>query len=144
MRRLMLVLTAFAAASCRQPMVVDTSGAEMIPAEVAVAKLGELLPTVNVVGCSVPRAIYNGTEIQEWKVDGKGVEFRAGGKDPLRFMYAEITSARLDRLGGSDFQLRIFTPAQENPKKDHFHFNWKDEATARRALELIEALRRKR
>ena len=144
MRRIALVLLALAPASCRQPMVVDTSGAELIPAEVAVARLGELLPTVNVVGCSVPRAIYNGTEIKEWKVDPKGVEFRAEGREPFRFAYAEITSARLDQLGGTDFQLRIFTAAQENPKKDHFHFNWKDEAKARRAFELIEALRRKK
>lgn len=144
MRRIALVLLALAAPCCRQPMVVDTSGAEMIPAEVAVAKLRELLPTVDVVGCTVPRAIYTGAEVSVWKVDGKGVEFQAAGKEPLRLAYADITGARLDRLGGTDYQVRIFTPAQENPKKDHFHFNWKDEAKARRALELIEALRRKR
>jgi hypothetical protein len=139
-----IIAVVVALAACRQPMVVDTSGAELIPAEVAVAKLRELLPAVDVVGCTVPRAIYTGAEIAAWKVDEKGVEFQPAGKEALRFAFADVTSARLDRLGGSDYQVRIFTPAQENRKKDHFHFNWKDEAKARRVYELVESLRRKR
>ncbi len=143
MRRL-AALALFAVASCRQPLVVDTSGAEMIPAEVAVAKLRELLPTADVLGCTLPRAIYRGGDVKEWKVDEKGVEFSVPVKEPFRFAFAEATSVRIDRLGGTDYQVRIFTAAQPNPKKEYLYFTWKDEAKARRAYELIESLRRKK
>jgi hypothetical protein len=138
-----IVLAAIAAASCRQPMAVDTSGAEMIPTDVAVTKLREVLPTADVLGCTVPRAIFEGKEVKEWKIDEKGVEFGAPPKS-YRFTFAEATSVRIERLGGSDYQVRIFTPAQPNPKKEHFYFTWKDEAKAKRAYELIESLRRKK
>ena len=144
MRRMATLLAALAAVSCRQPMTVDTSGAEMIPAEVAVTKLREVLPTADVLGCTVPRAIFTGAEVKEWKIDEKAVEFGAPPKGPFRFAYAEATSVRIERLGGSDYQVRIFTAAQANPKKEHFYFTWKDEAKAKRAYELIESLRRKK
>lgn len=129
--------------ACRQPVPVDTSSAKFIPRELAVQKLKELLPTADTLGSTVPKtSIWTRDEVKEWKVDDKGVEYVVPGKEPYRFTFAEITSTRLDRVTVY-YQVRIFTPAQPNPKKDHFHFSWRSEESARTVMELLEAMTRK-
>jgi len=139
-----ILAAALAAGGCRQPVVVDTSGAQFIPAAVALENLRALLPTADVVGCTVPKAIHEREEVNEWRVDAEAIELRVTGKAPLRLVFSEITSTRLERLMNS-WQVRVLTPAQPDPKKDHFHFIWwRSEESARRAIELIDALRVKR
>ena len=47
----LLLLTA----SCRQPIVVDTSAAKLIPRDVAIDRLKEALATADVAVCSAPK-----------------------------------------------------------------------------------------
>ncbi len=137
------VLVLALAFACRQPMKADTSAARLIPREMAVEKLREVLPTAEVLGCTLPKGTFAAADIREWKVDDRGVEFRAAGRDPFRFAHADVTATRLDRLGAY-CQVRVYTSAQPDPKKDHFHFNFRFEESARRALELLDALRPER
>jgi len=130
-------------AGCRQPVPVDTSQAQFIPVPVAVENLRELLLTAEVVGCTVPKAIFEQKEIKEWKVDAAAIEFQVEGRPPFRVGYPDITATRVDRILGG-YQVRLFTAAQTDPKKDHVHFNLRDETRARRTIELIDALRLKR
>ena len=138
-----LVLAVLAASACRQPVPVDTSGAQYIPAPVAVENLWDLLPKAQVVGCTVPKAIFEQEEIKEWKIDAGGLEFRVERRAPFHLAFPEIISTRVDRILGG-FQLRVFTAAQTDARKEHFYFIFREEAPARRAIELIEALRSKR
>jgi hypothetical protein len=142
-KRIGVVLALVGAAACREPIPVDPERSVHIPSEVAVAKLREVLPAAEVVVCTAPRSIWTGAEIAEWKIDEKRVEYVPRGKEPAGFSFADVTSMRLDRLGGTDFQVRVFTPAQANPKKDYIHFDYKSEERARQAYECLEALRRK-
>jgi hypothetical protein len=125
-------------------MSVDTSSSKFIPREVALEKLKEILPAVDVLGCTLPKsATWAGTDVREWKIDGTGVTFHAPPREPLTFAYAAVTSTRMDRLGAY-YQVRIFTAEQADPKKDHYHFNFRSETSARQVLELLEALRQKK
>lgn len=143
MKRWTAVVLLALGSACRQPVPVDTSQAQFIPVPVAVDNLRELLPTAEVVGCTVPKALFEQKEIKEWKVDATAVEFRVEGRAPFRVAYSEITSTQVDKILGG-FQVRLFTAAQTDPKKHHFHFNFRDDVPARRAIELIDALRSKR
>src|SRR5262245_12515610 len=123
-------LVVLLAAACRQPVAVDTSSAKYIPRELAVQKLKELLPTADTLGSTVPKSvIWTRDEVKEWKVDDKGVEYGVPGKEPYKFTFAEITSTQMDRVTVY-YQVRIFTPAQPNPKKDAFSFNFRSEENA--------------
>ena len=53
-----------------------------------------------------------------------------------------MITTRLDKVA-LHYQLRVFTPAQPNPTKAYAHLMWTSEASARRALELFDALRLK-
>lgn len=130
------------AASCRQQLQVDTTEAELIPRDVAVDTLKELLATADGAERSLPRGSLLQCEIQDWVIDDEGVEARADGKAPIRVDFKDVTEARLDKVA-LHYQVRLFTPAQPNPDKDYVRFHWTSEAPARRALELIDALRRK-
>ncbi len=130
------------AASCRIPVAVDTSGAKFIPKDVAVDRLKEVLATADTTVCSVPKASFSRAEIREWKVDEQGLEARADGKEPIRVAFKDVTSTALDQLSWY-YQVRIFSTAQPLSGKAFVHFNWKQEAQARRALELIDALWKK-
>ncbi len=139
-----ILAVALAAGGCRQAVEIDTSGAQFIPTPVALEHLRAVLPTADVVGCTVPKAIHEQAEVKEWKIDAAAIELWVTGKAPLRLVFSEITSTRLERLMNS-WQVRVFTPVQPGPKKDHFYFTWwRSEESARRALELIDALRVKR
>ena len=142
MKRTLVPLLLLAAA-CRQTIPVDTSTAKLIPRDVAVERLKEALSTADVAARTVPKHSLDRAEIKEWVVDDQGLEARAEGKDSIRVAFQEVTGTRLDKVN-LFYQVRIFTPAQPNPKKDYVHFNWATEAQARRALELLDALWQKR
>jgi len=126
-------------ASCRQPIVVDTSAAKLIPRDVAIDRLKDALASADMVVCSAPKNTLEKAEIKEWKVDDLGLEALAEGKEPIRVAFKDVTATRLDKFY-LYFQLRIFTAAQANPKKDYVHFHFATEEKARRALELLDAL----
>jgi len=132
-------------ASCRQTMIVNTDSSEAIPSEIAVAKLRELLPTVDVVQCRSPQATIEHRELRDWKIDATGVGFQGQGKEPYRFQYSDIRSTEFARYSGGNpvFEVVLFISEGEPEPKDLFSFQWLDETGARKALELFEALHRK-
>jgi hypothetical protein len=137
---LTLLLALAALSSCREAIPVDTQGAESIPAELAVAKLGELLPKAAYLSCTDPRVSFMQAEIRAWSLDEKGLEFRGPGKEPFRLAYSAIRGAELAKVLLS-FEVRVYVVTPKDPRKDLFHFNWREEEAARRATELFEALR---
>ena len=134
---------ALMATSCRQSLVVDTSSAALIPRDVAVERLKEVLATAETATCTEPKHVLDQADIKEWAVDDRGLEARAKGKASIGFAFKDVTATRLDKVN-LFFQVRIFTPAQPNPKKDYVHFNFPTEDTGRRALELLDALWKKK
>lgn len=133
---------AAALAACQQNLPVDRSAAAMIPREVAVAKLRELLPTADIVSCSLPVVRAPGPQVKSWQVDAQGLVFEVEDLAPLRLVYAEVTEVRLDKYV-QYYLARLYTPAQAEPEREHFYFAWRTEEPARRAAELFEALRQK-
>ena len=132
------LLVALASGSCVIP--VDTKGAEAIPTEVAVAGLQELLPKAAYVSCTDPRVSFQQSEVLAWTVDQNGVEFRTRREEPFRLLWSGSRGAELARVPLS-YEVRVFMATPTNPRQSLFHFNWKEEAPARRAVELFEALR---
>ena len=144
MRRFAVALLLLA--SCRQTMKVNTESSEAIPSEVAVAKLQELLPTVDFVSCRSPKATIEHGELKDLKSDATGVGFRGLDNNQYRFKFADIRSMEFSRIpkpGRPLFEVALFMMDGEPEPKDMFRFNWFDETRARKALELFEALRRK-
>ena len=132
------VLIALGSGSCVIP--VDTQGAEAIPSEIALASLQELLPKAAYVSCIEPRASFLQSELLGWTVDEKGVEFRTRREEPFRLLWSASRGAELARVPLS-YEVRVFMATPTDPRKALFHFNWREEAPARRAVELFEALR---
>lgn len=140
------VAVLLAAAGCRKRELVrvDTSEARDIPREVAVDKLRELLPTAEQVICTLPSERLRQSEIKEWTISGTSVQMRVARGEPFVLPYGEITDLRLEKVSdGRYWVVKVFTAIQKNPGKDHYQFVWKNEESARRALELFEALRQK-
>ena len=137
-----LALPLLVAAACRQPLPVDTSASRFIPRDVAIDRLKELLASADSIERTVPRAWFKGDEVTEWIVNDERLEARGGTKPAVGVAFKDVTATRLERVN-LFYQLRIFTPAQTNPKKDFLHVNWTQEEPARRALELVDALWRK-
>lgn len=133
---LLLVLTA-----CRHPIAVDTSAAKLIPRDLAVEQLKEILAQAVYAACAAPRSSLERKETT-WEVKDDGLEARASGKASLRVAWKDVTGTRLDQVG-LIYQVRFFTAAHPGPKEDFFRINWPKEAPARRALELVDALRQK-
>ncbi|HYF01450.1 MAG TPA: hypothetical protein VEJ18_21185 [Planctomycetota bacterium] len=141
MRSLLLFLL-LAAVSCRQPIAVDTSAAKLIPRDLAVEQLRDALAKADYAACTSPKTTLDRKEIREWAVDGDGLEARAEGKPPIRVAWKDVTATRLEKVALL-YQMRIFTASRPGPQEDYVHVNWPKEAPARRALELVDALRQK-
>jgi hypothetical protein len=119
-----LAFALLAALGCRQQMLVDTSESAFIPRDVALDGLKEVLLTAD----GAPPV----------DVDDEALELRPPGRVPLRVAFKDLSATRLDKVA-LYYQVRLFTP--ERP--DILRLNWTSEAPARRALELIDALRGK-
>ncbi|HXF83508.1 MAG TPA: hypothetical protein VNN19_12230 [bacterium] len=147
MTRWLLVGAALlAAAGCRKRELVrvDTTEAKDIPREIAVDKLREVLPTAEQVICTLPSERLRPSEIKEWTISSASVQMRVSRGEPFVLPYGDITELRLEKVSdGRYWVVKVFTSIQTNPGKEHYQFVWKNEESARRALELFEALRQK-
>ena len=104
---------------CRQQLLVDTSESAYIPRDVALDGLKELLATSD----GAPAI----------NVDDDGLRL-----PDRQIAFKDIRATRLDKVA-LYYQVRLFT--SEEP--DVLRLNWIHEAPARRALELLDALRGK-
>jgi hypothetical protein len=146
-RALWLLAAAALAAGCRkrEQVQVDTTDAKDIPREIAVSNLRETLPKAEQIRCTQPGDSLKQSEIREWVISGESVVMRRAKGGPLILRYSEVTRAELEKVSdGKYFNVKVYTTQQPNPEKEHFQFTWRSEDTARRAHELIEALRQKR
>lgn len=132
------VWTVLAGASCTIP--VDTRGSAAIPTEIAVAQLRDLLPTAVYVGCTDPKVWYGKGAIQGWTLDLKGMEIRTSREEPFRLLWSDLRGLELVHVPLS-YEVRVTMATPANPRKSLYRFNWDEEAPARRAVELLEALR---
>jgi hypothetical protein len=140
--RAVVLLFLLAGLGCRQAIPVDTKAAEAIPAAIAIDGLRELLPTASFLGCGEPTISFMKSDVKEWSIDDKGVEFRTK-KDSYRLVFAKMHGTELTKVPLS-YEVRVFVGAPPNLRKDFFRFNWTDEQTTRRAMEYFEALREDR
>ena len=141
---LFLLTTLIAMTSCKKgtPVAVDTTEAAEIPREVAIQKLGELLPTVEYTYCTLPKYSLKPSEIKGWRIRSDAVEIDLGKAKELVLSYADITQVRLE-LMGRYFTAKVFTSVQVDKEKAHFEFQWKQEEPAKRAVELFSSLKKK-
>lgn len=141
--RAWLVVVAAAAmltASCKKPLEYDSSGAQFIPTDLAVGELKELLPTSVSVRCSEPKVTAVTSKVTGWVVEADHLEFEVEEQGRCRLEFADITKLGLNRLN-IFYEVRVHTTYEAREWKEHFRFSWKEEAPARRAVELLEALR---
>ena len=138
-----LLLLLAASSSCRQEIAIDTRAAEGIPAKIAIAGLRDLLPKAVYLSCGEPRVEISQSEVTSWTVDEKGVELRTKLQATYRLAFSTMRGADLAKLPLS-YQLRVFVQTPKDPHKEFIHLHWRDEESARRALELFEALREDR
>jgi hypothetical protein len=124
--------------SCSIPVDPETS--KSIPTELAVAKLREMLPTASYVSCLDPRVSIDQADIVSWSVTNEALEFRTEGRVPFRITWAASRGVELFKVP-LRYEVRLFGVTPGNPRKDLYHFYWKDEGDARRAAELLESLR---
>jgi len=134
-----VVLLLPALSSCA--IAIDTSAAASIPAEIAVAQLRGLLPTVAYFSCLTPQVTVDQIDIEGWTVDEKGLEIRTKEREPFKISWSESRGAEAVKIPLLRYEVRLFVADGDKPRKEHFHFNWKDEEPARKAAELLEALR---
>jgi hypothetical protein len=136
--RWMALPAALAVASCAIP--IDTRGSAAIPTEVAVARLRDLLPTAVYVGCTEPRVLFGKDDLLGLTVNEKGVEIRIPREEPFRLLWSDLRGAELLKFPLS-YEVRVTMATPANPRKYLYRFSWKEEEPARRAVELLEALR---
>jgi hypothetical protein len=132
--------------SCRQTMTVNTEASELIPSEVAVSKLQELLPTVDFVNCRSSKVRIEHKDLKDWKIDATGIGFHGQDNDQFHFQYADLRSTEFTRIPLTHqpiFEVALIMMDVDHETRELFNFNWADETRARQALELFEALRRK-
>ena len=141
---LTLLTAILAMTSCKKstPVVVDTTEAAEIPREVAIQKLGELLPTAEYTYCTLPKYSLKPSEIKGWHIRSDAVEIDLGKQKELVLSYGDITQVRLD-LMGKFYTTKVYTSVQSDKDKAHFEFQWRQEEPAKRAVELFSSLKKK-
>jgi len=130
------VLIAVAAGSCTIP--IDPR-ARSIPTELAVTKLQELLPKADYVSFLDPRVAVLQSDLRNWKVDSTGMQFESTQKQSFRLSWSDSRGVELVKVP-LRYELRVFAAAGSR-RKEVLHLNWTVEDDARRAAELLEALR---
>jgi hypothetical protein len=145
MRCWVVLMAALAALgpACRKtrPIEVQTPDAQFIPRDIAVRTLRDLLPTAELVTCSLPKDSLKPSEISEWKIGANGFELVRVKGEPIVLKYTEVTRTEMAQ-SGSTFIVRLFTVQQKSETADHFRFQWRQEETPKRVIELFESLRR--
>jgi hypothetical protein len=140
--RALVLLLLLAGLGCRTAIPVDTKAAQAIPAALAIDGLRDLLPKASFLGCGEPTISFMKSDVKEWVINNKGVEFRTK-KDSYRLDFSRMRGTELTKVPLS-YEVRVFVGAPPNVRKDFFRFNWTDEQTTRRAMEYFEALREDR
>lgn len=130
--------------SCKshKPVPVQPGEAADIPREVAVQKLGELLPTAEYIYCMAPKESLKPAEVTLWKVVSDSVQIEFGKGRHLQLNYADITDVKLE-LVGKYYTVRVFSTVQADRNRDHFQFLWRTEDKARPVTELLLSLKKK-
>jgi hypothetical protein len=138
----MCLVVALVSCKSHKPVAVQPGEAADIPREVAVQKLGELLPTTEYVYCSAPKESLKPGEITLWKVvsDSVQIEFSKGRK--LQLSFADIVDVKLE-LTGKYYTVKVYTTVQVDRARDHFQFLWKVEDRAKQVTELLLSLKKK-
>lgn len=133
-----------ALASCKshKPVAVQSAEAAEIPREVAVQKLGELLPTAEYIYCSAPKESLKASEVTLWKVVSDSVQLDYSKGRSLQMNYADVIDVKLE-LVGKYYTVHVYSTVQADRGKDHFQFLWRAEDRARQVAELLMSLRKK-
>jgi hypothetical protein len=125
------------------PPPAEKQSAPDIPREIAIGKLKTLLPQTAEVHCTAPKESFKASEIQLWVVGNDVLEIRSSkGRPSLLLAYADITDTQLEKVG-KFVHLRIFSSVQKEPRREHFTLVWGFEDSAKDALVMFEALRKK-
>jgi hypothetical protein len=134
-----------AACRKREELKVQTEDAGDIPREVAMRRLRELLPTAETVGCTAPKDTYKAAEVKVWDVGADGLRVVPFKEKDATFAvkYSDLRQVKLEKAGRY-FYVRLYSPAQADPLRDHLNFMWRAEEPAKQVVELIEALRQKK
>lgn len=138
----LVVVVAMTACKTHKPVPVDTTEAPDIPREVALQKLGELLPTAEWVHCTLPKHSLKPSEITNWAIRSDAIEMEVHKSKSLVLNYADITAVRLELIGKM-YTTRVFTSLQADREKDHFEFQWRVEEKAKSAVELLTSLKKR-
>jgi len=139
---MVLMLLAVAAPACksRKPVPVETSEAGDIPREVALQKLRELLPTAEYLYCTAPKETLKSSEVRMYSVQSSLLDVDYGKGKKLSLSYADIAAVNLELIG-KYYTAKVFTASA--PDKELFGFQWRQEDPAKRAVELLAALKKK-
>lgn len=138
----MALVVALVSCKSHKPVAVQPGEAADIPREVAIQKLGELLPTAEYVYCSAPKESLKPSEITLWKVVGDSVQIEYGKGRKLQMNYADMVDVKLE-LAGRYYTVKVYTTVQVDRARDHFQFLWKAEDKAKPVTELLLSLKRK-
>ncbi len=138
----MALVVALVSCKSHKPVAVQPGEAAEIPREVAIQKLGELLPTAEYVYCSAPKESLKPGDITLWKVVGDSVEIEFSKGRKLQLSYADILDVKLE-LAGKYYTVKVYTTIQVDRARDHFQFLWKVEDRAKQVTELLLSLKKK-
>ena len=130
--------------SCKshKPVAVPPGDAGEIPREVAVQKLGELLPTAEYLYCSAPKESLKPAEISLWKVVSDSVQIEYGKGRKLQLNFSDMVDVRME-LAGKYSVVKVYTTVQVDRNKDHFQFLWKAQDRAKQVTELLLSLKKR-
>ena len=91
----MSLVVALVSCKTHKPVAVPPGEAADIPREVAVQKLGELLPTAEYIYCSAPKESLKPGDITLWKVVSDSVQIEFGKGRKLQLNYADMLDIKL-------------------------------------------------
>ena len=137
------VVLALAACKSHKAVPVDTSESSEIPREVALERLSALLPTAELIYCTLPKHSLKQSDVKALIVRPDCIEIDHGKEKHLTLNYADIVAVNLEMVG-KHFTARVFTLAQNEKDKEHFGFQWRMEDSAKRAVELLASLVKKK
>lgn len=132
------VAVSMAACKTRREVPVDTSESSEIPREVAIEKLGNLLPTAEYTYCTLPKHTFKQSEVRIF-VRGDLLEIDFSNNRKLSFSYGDMTAVNLELIG-KHYTARVYTVGQPDREKEHLGFQWRREESAKRAVELLASL----
>ena len=137
-----LLVVALVSCKSHKPVQVQAGEAADIPREVAIQKLGDLLPTADFVYCSAPKESLKPSEITLWKVVSESVQIEFSKARKLQLNFGDMLDARLE-LVGKYYTVKVYTTLQPDRSHEHFQFLWKAQDRAKQVTELLLSLKKK-